>query len=84
MDLASIFQPIEGVLGSVGLSSPSKRFMFFTSLASGLEYYIKPSYAYKPDGTMRKPMFLSSESDATYTPPFLFPSIAGAVFSLYL
>lgn len=82
--VAKLLEPVEGIFGSIGLRTPMSRFFTFTAIGTGIEFYFKPSYAFLPDGTMKKVALISSEPGATYTPPGLFPSIAGLIMSLYV
>lgn len=82
--IPKIFQPLESVLGSIGLSTPLSRMMFTTAIGSGVEYYVKPRYAYNSDGSMRKSSLITSEPGATYLHAGMIPFVFGILTALYI
>ena len=80
---AAVLQ-VERFMGAVGLNSPMRRMLFFSSLGTGLEFYLKPSYAFNNDGTMKSIAYLTGDAGATYIPPGLIPLVVGLVASLYI
>lgn len=81
--IPKIFGPVETVLGFTGLSTPFRRFAVFTAIGTGIEYWLRPSYAYNDQGGMKRIAYLTDAAGATYTPPGFFPAILGLVSALY-
>ena len=82
--IPTIFGPVEGVLGAIGLNTPMRRLSFVVAVGTALEFYIKPGYAFDSKGNPKPPVFLDNSPGATYTPPGLFPLIAGTICALYI
>lgn len=82
--LVKVFGTLETVLSLTGLATPFRRFLVFSAVGTAIEFYFKPSYAYNSNGGIRKIAYINEGPGATYTPPGLFPIIAGGFTALYL
>lgn len=82
--IPTFFEPLEMILGNAGLNSPLRRFLFASLLGTSIEFYLKPSYAFKPSGEMIPPVFLDNSPGSTYTPIGLFPVLTGLLLALYI
>lgn len=83
--MESIIQPIETAFSSVGLTTPVTRGAAMALVGGALEYYFKPSYSYRPDGTPRPTVYLQpGAADATYLPAGSTAILTGLFFSLFV
>jgi len=79
----TIFEPLEGLLSGLGLNTPLKRFGFGLVSGMGLEYYLKPGYAFT-NGVIRTPIYLDNKPGNTYTPFGMIPAIVGISFAMFV
>lgn len=79
--LGNIGQNIFGNL--LGLNTPLKRFALVTLAGVAGEYYVKPTYAFNEDGSLRKWKVVSSDPGSTAIPLGLIPFVGGTVSALY-
>lgn len=82
--IASIYGPIESLLGSIGLRSPVHRLLFTTLAGTATEFAFKPSYAFNSDGTARQPILLTRKQGDTYIPAGLLPTVLGLLMFLFV
>lgn len=76
---------MENLFVWTGLTSPSRRLIYTILLGGGLEYILKPEYAYTSDGEMRPWVVLSGNlTSATYIPAFMLPLIIGVMMSIFV
>lgn len=79
----TIFEPLEGLLGGLGLNTPLKRFLFGGLAGLSAEYYFKPGYAFT-NGVMRTPIYLDNKPGNTYTPFGMIPALIGLSFAVFV
>lgn len=79
----TIFTPLESLLSAIGMNTPLKRFLFALLTGSGLEYYVKPGYAFS-GGTLRTPIYIDNSPGNTYTPLGLIPAVIGLSFAMFV
>ncbi len=76
---------METVLSTIGFRTPLNRFVITTGSLAIAEWMIKPSYAFTSSGQMRPWKLVDKTSaEATYTPVFTFPLIAGIIMSTFV
>lgn len=71
--LLSLADKFLNVYRAVGLGNFVVRQTFFYVFSFGILYWLKPSFAFRPDGSMRPFAGISQESDATW---FFYPIAA--------
>lgn len=74
------------VFATLGLNLPLYRFLGLTALGTGLEFVVRPRYAFDENGSVRPWAipFMSSPPGAVYTPVGFFPGLAGLVAALFV
>jgi len=79
----TLFQPFKVGFSLIGLNTPTQRFFAFGALGGLGEYYLKPGYSYKGDGSARPWALYSTSSDSTYLPVGSTALLAATAFSLF-
>lgn len=79
---------IKGSLVRIGLDTPIKRFGAVAALGIMAEYGLKPSYAFGPSGSVRKPVFFpgagAADADKTMVPLASVPILLGICAALFI
>lgn len=83
--LESAWVGISNAFNAVGLSSPISRGLAMGAVGAAVEWNVRPSYSYRPDGSPRPWIVLSGDSvDSTYLPMGSTAIITGMIFGLFV
>jgi hypothetical protein len=76
---------MENIFVWTGMNSPTKRFLYALLMSGGIEYLLKPSYAFTSDGEMRPWVAINGATiNSTYVPAFMIPAVIGLMFSIFV
>jgi len=76
---------VRAALSVLGLHTPPRRFIAAAALSGIVLYAAKqPSFAFTPEGKVRKWSVISSELDATHVHFLVLPTLAGLVAASFL
>lgn len=74
----------KSTLVNLGLDTPVKRFGAVGALGTGLEFLIKPSYAFDPTGSPRPWSVTTPAENSTLVPVGMVPAILGLVAGIFI
>ena len=83
--MTEIINGLEQAFASIGLTTPTSRFLSMAAVGGIFEWYFRPFYSYNTDGNP-KPWALVNPGDptATLAPPGSTAVVLGLVFSLFI
>lgn len=81
-----ILDKAEMVMGTIGLNTPIKRFVFFNAMTGAIVWGLKPAVMFDPRNGNPRPWILinSKRKDATSLPWFLPGLITGVLTATFL